>query len=406
MHRFAIAAALIALLLQSGQAIAQSEEKTSLTFVELCASDDATPEAIQEFLDLRVDVNTKDKDENTPLLLCVKRGDIASAKLLIENGGDVDARNKDGLAALYYARRPNQKELEGVLVRAGAKEHPAWIFVDGRTIFEAARDPKTNPNQFSRYIDAIRKAGADIDAKDAGGRTPLYWTAYTSENPEVFTLLIKAGADVNAKGEEGWTPLHWAGMSSSNPEVLTTLIKAGADVNAKNVNSWTPLHNAAVQENPEILTLLIQAGADVNAKDGDGRTPLYYAARHSNFEVITVLIRAGADVNAKDEYYGRTPLHWAAVHKNPEVLTLLIKSGADVNGKGEYRRTPLHWAASRNKNPEVLTILIKAGADVNAKDENGSTPLDRAISGWNNKPIPNNAEVLRAAGGKRGEDLP
>ena len=408
MHRFAIAAALIALLLQSGQAIAQSEEKTSLTLVELCASDDATPEAIQEFLDLRVDVNTKDKDENTPLLLCVKRGDIASAKLLIENGADVDARNKDGLAALYYARRPNQKELEGVLVRAGAKEHPAWIFLDGRTIFEAARDPKTNPNQFSRYIDAIRKAGADIDAKDAGGRTPLYWTALTSENPELLTLLIEAGADVNAKNNNGYTPLHRAAMSNRNPEVFTLLIKAGADVNAKTKTGVTPLYWAAsFNKNSEVITTLIKAGADLNAKDKDGSTPLHRAGMSSsNPEVLTTLIKAGADLNAQDAR-GMTPLHYAAmVNKNPEVLTLLIKAGADVNGKGEYRRTPLHWAASRNKNPEVLTILIKAGADVNAKDENGSTPLDRAISGWNNKPIPNNAEVLRAAGGKRGEDLP
>ena len=369
MHRFSIAAALIALLLQSGQAIAQSEAKTYFTLVELCASDDATPEAIQDFLDLRVDGNTKDKDENTPLLLCVKRGDAASSMFLIQNGADVNARNRDGLAALYYARKEKQKEIETALIRANAKEHPAWIFVDGRTIFECASDPKTRPGQLTPFIAAIREAGASVNARAKFGHTPLHAAAKYNENPEVLTLLIKAGADVNAKDKNAQTPLHNAARSNENPEVLTILIKAGADVNAKDEDGRTPLHHAAQSnKNPEVLTVLIKAGADLNAKDVNNWTPLHNAAR----------------------YYG-----------NPEVRTTLIKAGADVNTKDEDGRTPLHSAANVNMNSEVVRILIKAGADVNAKDNDGQTPLDRA-GDWK----PRNAEVLRAAGGKLGKDLP
>ena len=64
--------------------------------------------------------------------------------------------------------------------------------------------------------------------------------------------------------------------------------------------------------------------------------------------------------------------------------------------------TPLHCAAYGNENPEVLTILIEAGADVNVKNVDGETPLDRAEDGYK----PKNADVLRAAGGKLGKDLP
>ena len=55
----------------------------------------------------------------------------------------------------------------------------------------------------------------------------------TTRSPEVVTLLIKAGADVNAKDKYGVTPLHRAAAYNENPEVITILIKAGADVNAK-----------------------------------------------------------------------------------------------------------------------------------------------------------------------------
>ena len=187
MHRFAMAAALIALLLQSCQAIAKSEAKTYFTLVALCASDDATPEAIQEFLDLQVDLNTKDKDENTPLLLCVKRGDIASAKLLIA-------------------------------------------------------------------------AGADENAKNEGGATPLHIAASGNENPDVIATLIKAGADVNAKTGYGETPLHCAASNNENPDVIATLIKAGADVNAKNEYGATPLDVSRSFNKPKNATALKFAG--------------------------------------------------------------------------------------------------------------------------------------------------
>ena len=108
------------------------------------------------------------------------------------------------------------------------------------------------------------------------------------------------------------------------------------------------------------------------------------------------------DVNAKNEV-GWTPLSLAAGFSgNPEVITTLIKAGANMNAKGEHGWTPLDLAAAWNRNPEVITTLIKAGADVNAKTMRRRTPLDHAESGRK----PKNAELIRAAGGKRGQDLP
>ena len=74
----------------------------------------------------------------------------------------------------------------------------------------------------------------------------------------------------------------------------------------------------------------------------------------------------------------------------------------DVNAKNEVGWTPLSLAAGFSGNPEVITTLIKAGADVNAKTMRRRTPLDHAESGRK----PKNAELIRAAGRKRGEDLP
>ncbi|MDG2020871.1 MAG: ankyrin repeat domain-containing protein [Phycisphaerales bacterium] len=82
----------------------------------------------------------------------------------------------------------------------------------------------------------------------------------------------------------------------------------------------------------------------------------------------------------------------------PERVQAFLDLRVDVNAKSEEGATPLHVAAAKNENPEVLTTLIVAGADVNAKTDFGITPQDSAMG--------KNAEVLRAAGGKPGKDLP
>ncbi len=72
----------------------------------------------------------------------------------------------------------------------------------------------------------------------------LHLAASSSAVAEV-ELLLKAGADVNAKNTNGMTPLHGAAQMNPSPAVLEVLLKAGADVNAKNPGGWTPLHAAA-----------------------------------------------------------------------------------------------------------------------------------------------------------------
>jgi len=274
-------------------------------------------------------------------------------------------------------------------------------------------------------VQAELDKGADVNAKDDDGRTPLNYAAYTGQK-EIAELLIKKGADVNAKDEDGGTPLHQA----FTREVAELLIAEGADVNAKDMSGWTPLNQAF---NKEIAELLIDKGADVNAKRDDGKTPLDVAVdellddelpdllrkrggktsdwfsdwnkaeesirsavRVGHIEAVKQHLAAGADVNAKNGEWGYTLLHSAVDEGHKEVAELLIANGADVNAKwGEWDQlTPLGKAA-QGGHKEIIELLIANGADVNAKDFFGYTPLDWA----NDKET---ADLLRKHGGKRG----
>jgi ankyrin repeat protein len=74
------------------------------------------------------------------------------------------------------------------------------------------------------------------------------------------------GADVNAKDEFGNTPLH---KSSINPDKIRYLISHGADINARDNDGKTPLHKAAEKNyNVDVLKGLVSLGADIHARDG------------------------------------------------------------------------------------------------------------------------------------------
>lgn len=134
-----------------------------------------------------------------------------------------------------------------------------------KMIFDLAREGDT---------DGVRQAierGADVNAKDARGVTPLHLAA-SHGRTETAVFLLQNGADVNVKNELDNVPLHWAALNG-HTEIAGYLLQSGSDVNTKNKYGETPLHLAASFGRTETAVLLLQNGADFSAKNGDGATP-------------------------------------------------------------------------------------------------------------------------------------
>ena len=204
------------------------------------------------------------------------------------------------------------------------------------------------------------------------GRTPLHRAAGFN-NPAFITALLDAGADIEARDRWGRTPLHHtAGAGWHSPGVITALLDAGADIKARDGNGQTPLHKAAaIDTKPGVITALLVAGADPKARDADGMTPWDLAPKGSNAYWLL------GDPKARDER-GATPLHYSVRrYRNPAIIAWLLASGADIEARTEQGETPLHWAAQYG-NPAFITALLDAGADPKARDERGATPWDYA----------------------------
>jgi ankyrin repeat protein len=160
--------------------------------------------------------------------------------------------------------------------------------------------------------------------------------------------LLAAGANVNATDPYGRTPMHVAAYQSHDAAVLA-LGEAGGDPNLLERDKYDIITIAAVADDAEMVATAVKAGGKAtNITSIYDGTALIAAAHEGNWESIDVLIKAGAPLD----------------HVNNLGWTAMIE--AVVLGDGGERHQ------------KSLKLLIDAGADKSIADRNGKTPLDLA----------------------------
>jgi ankyrin repeat protein len=141
---------------------------------------------------------------------------------------------------------------------------------------------------------------------------------------EAVKTLLASGADKDAKDVYGWTPLHIAAFEG-HLRVVQELLNRGTDKDARGMNRWTPLHCAASKGYLGVVQELLKRGADKDARTKRGWTPLHEAACFGKLEVVRMLLDAGADRSAITST-GSTPLDVATLNGHPEVVQELSAS--------------------------------------------------------------------------------
>jgi ankyrin repeat protein len=265
----------------------------------------------------------------------------------------------------------------------------AWIDQGAEFRNDVAEDAPTKPidPKLAALIAAIRtdtRAAVEplvardpeiVKSRDQAGSTPLHHAAGFG-SLDTMSLLLDAGADPNAKNRRGSTPLHWAVHNEAKTRLL---LSRGATVNARQVEGRTPLFLAASLGNANaVLRLLLQRGADTTLATANGQTALMAAAVRGDVEALGLLIAADADVNAKNGA-GETALMFAASDGNPKAVALLLEHGADARVKSKRNETALGNSATAGV-AEVTRLLLEHGAEVDVRNIRGFSPLMLAAS--------------------------
>jgi ankyrin repeat protein len=222
-----------------------------------------------------------DKD-TIPLLLAISKNQGSIAKLLISKGARIDVKDFEGRNSLHtmaVSNFTNQEVMEiliaktvGINDKDNKLNTPLWFAVE------------TGKHDMAKLLIAKK---AQVNVKNSFNRNLLH----LANDLELTKLLLDKGADVNARDAGGFTPLRVAIERKNDLELIKLLLAKGANINAKDSIGNTPLHIAAALDRFEEVELLLQKGADVNAKNDDGKTPLNLAVAYRNPRIITIIQR-------------------------------------------------------------------------------------------------------------------
>ena len=248
-------------------------------------------------------------------------------------------------------------------------------------------------------VQRLLQEGADINDRDAQGRTPVM-AATHGRQTDIVRALIQAGADINIRDNQFDNPFLYAGAEGLL-EILQLTIAARADtkltnrfggtalipaaerghveivnelltrtdVNVNHINDlgWTALLEAIVLSNGGerhqwIVQLLVDHGANINIPDKDGVTPLMHTQARGFKEIERILLKEAAAAGERD-----AKLIAAAKRGDAAEAKELLAQGASVHARDDKGVTALIAAAYRN-DLAIADLLIQAGADVNAQD--------------------------------------
>lgn len=263
---------------------------------------------VKLLLDHGAEINAQGGSSDTALMLVCSRGYERLVKLLLRRGVNVNQVGKAHGTALILACVDRRESVVKILLEHGADLNQAVSVQNNASV---SRTPLLH------VIAAASPFGSEVSENEAA------WL-------RISKILIDAGADLNAADNQGRTPLHYAAVSRSS-ELVMTLIKEGASLDQVEKSGKTPLIEAARIKAKGGIEVLLNAGAKTDIHDRKGKTALHHAAGRGWLEICTKLVEAGANPDVLDGQ-GRTPLKLAQQNDHAEVVIFFLRKKEDSMG--------------------------------------------------------------------------
>lgn len=247
------------------------------------------------------------------LWLAVQNNDAETLQKLVAKGGNVNAKNEQGISLL------------------------AWILQN-----------KTD----EKLLQALASPSLEVNTPDASGELPLQ-IAIKNNNPSAVEFLLEQGANADIKPGDN---LLLSTLTTEHDEITKLLLDANADLQYVNSEKQTILMLAVAQLNlPLIEAYISQHKDNIFARDNLGNTALHYlasaAGKYANLpadkllskieKCLQILTDNGLDINEQNGN-GETLAIRLAQKKVPyrkELETLLLRFKADLAIKDQYRKT-------------------------------------------------------------------
>ena len=299
----------------------------------------------------------------------VKRGNIGRVRDLLQNGAELNAKDRSGRTPLTHALQSPAASVELVELLldnggAVAETTPEGTQCSLASVALRGGDPLK--------LALVLERGADISYADKHGYDALMDAAYGSYTDrgagllDVLRMLIARGVPLNGVSSYGESALRVLSRLGRF-DAVRLLLNAGAD---ESQLAWTPLHRAVALDSIDDVKGLVESGADLEAVDWWKRTPWLVAVKCGDLEKARYLVSRGANFTVTGKG-GASPLDFAIEGFHIPMLEWLIALGISVESSADCCITPL-MAAVQADNLDAIDRLISAGAEIDRKTECGT----------------------------------
>jgi ankyrin repeat protein len=268
------------------------------------------------------------------------------------------------------------------------KSHATW---------KCGRARNRREHSYMRAGNAISRAGVIVpsgiprmpefvpifSAKDEPSLNHAVLIAAATDNAPLMEQLLLAGANMEAKDGWGRTPLMMAIVSRSQA-CMNMLLEKGADLKALDVSRNTLMMYATSMNDVNMVHVLRRTGGDADARNLLGNTALVFAIEQNNLLIVEALL--SKEINGS---LAANPVAWNLFGKMTLFLAMDVRSwikGAGIAALGSVcnpRQGEIvsqSWGWELRKNEAIIAALIRAGADVNIVDSMGNTILNYAAN--------------------------
>jgi len=240
---------------------------------------------------------------DTALMFASLVGDLASARLLVAAGANVNDADAWGVSVTAMAAHSKYEELVEFLLEKGANAsadeagfsaiHPAIMHRSTRMV-RALLEHGANPNAPLKTWTPERRTSKDFSFyPEVVGATP-FWLAARFSQPEVMRMLLQHGADPKFVFRVEYVPDGGPAEDVFRKRIYVTNPLMAA-VGMGGGREWVPVERAAKEAlTLEAVKIAVESGSDVNLENTDGRTALDAARALGYAAVVKFLEENGA----------------------------------------------------------------------------------------------------------------